>query len=253
MTAIATRTAAIVAVLFPFASLAQEASPSIAVTHAALGASERQNGGRPPTAILPPPSPSSQPVDVSLPTIDRAALGPVKSRSAGTEWPGGGFKLTALRARSLPATAAAQSFEYRRFGLMALGLGAAQQISARDTLTLGASYAIERRRPGFIVARRRNYRTDQRAVELHWIRDDRFDLGATLFDTGPARHRSSVERIAELAGGASRSVRGWGLTASVHPAGNPERLSVGIDFRQQQDRDFQRPDARAQIFLRQKF
>lgn len=245
MTAIATRAAAIVAVLFPFASLAQEASPNIAVTHAALGAAERQVG-RPPAPTLPTPPPS-------LLVVNTAALGPVKSRSAGTEWTGGGFKLTAMRARSVPANSAAQSFEYRRFGLMALGLRAAQQVSARDTLTLGATYAVERRRPGFIVARRRNYRTDQRAVELHWIRDNRFDLGATLFDTGPAKRRSPVERIAELAGGASHSARGWGLAASVHPAGDPERLSIGIDFRQQQDRDLQRPDARVQIFLRQKF
>lgn len=252
MTAIATRAAAIVAVLFPFASLAQEASPSIAVTHMALGASERQVG-RPPAPILPASPPAPLPVDLSLPTVDTATLGRVKSRSAGTEWTGGGLKLTAMRARSGPATAAAQSFEYRRFGLMALGLSAAQQTSERDTLTLGATYAVERRRPGFIVARRRNYRTDERAVALHWIRDDRFDLGATLFDTGPAKRRSPVERIAELAGGAPRSVRGWGLTASVHPAGDPHRLSIGIDFRQQQDRDLQRPDARLQIFLRQKF
>lgn len=253
MTAIATRAAAIVALLFPFASLAQEASPSVAVTHAALTATER-SAGRTPALILPAPASSSSiPVGLGVPVVDMAALGSVKSRSAGTAWTGGGFKLTAMRGRSVPANSAAQTFEYRRFGLIAFGLGAAQEVSARDLLTLGATYAVERRRAAFIVAPRRSYRTDERAVALHWIRDDRFDLGATLFDTGPAKRRSPVERIAELAGGAPRAVRGWGLTASVHPAGDPKRLSVGIDFRAQRDRDVQHKDARVQIFLRQKF
>lgn len=251
MKAMATRAATIAALLFPFASLAQEASQSIAVTHAALTAAE-QRASRPTPFIL-PAAPSPRPVDLNLLADGRAKLASVKGRSAGTDWTGGDIKLTAMRGRSAPATPAAQSFEYRRFGLIALGLGVAQQISGRDTLTLGAAYGVERWRPAFIVAPRRNYRTDQRAIELRWTRDDRFDLGASLFDTALAKRRSPVERIAELAGGAPRAVRGWGLTASMPPAGDGDRLLFGIDFRDQQDLDLQRPDARVQIFLKKKF
>lgn len=254
MTVIAARAAAMAVLILPFAALAQEASPSIAVTHAALIARDRPpNSARLPIAPVPTSSMLSLPNGSTAPVSDIAALGPMKVRSATAEWTGGEFKLTAMRARSLPATSAAQSFEYRHFGLLAIQLGAAQQISARDTLSLGATFAVERRRPAFIVSPHRNYRSDERAIALHWSRDNRFDFAASLFDAGPAKNRTPVERIADLAGGAPRAVRGWRLTASMHPAGDPERLSVGIDFRQQQDRDVQHRGARVQIFLRQKF
>lgn len=111
----------------------------------------------------------------------------------------------------------------------------------------------ERRRPAFIVGSHRNYRTDERVAALHWTHDNRFDLAGSLFDTGPATTRTAAERIADIAAGASRSVAGWGLTANCYPAGESDRLSVGVEFRDQQDRDVQHRDARIQIFLRQRF
>ncbi len=252
MRALATRAAAIGALLLPCPLMAQEAVPNIAITHGRLAVSAQPQATMA-LAILP----ADHSMAPLVPTVtlgdDIAALGMVKSHSGGGEWADGTFHLAAMCGRSIPAKAAAQSFEYRRFAMMAFGADLTRNLSARDTLTLAASYAAERRRTAFVVGPHRNFRTDERAVALHWTRDDRLDLGATLFDTGPARRRTAAERIADLAGGAPRAVRGWGLTASLYPAGDRDRLSVGIDFRDQQDRDIQHRDARIQIFLKQKF
>lgn len=251
MWALATRAAAIGALLLPCSLMAQEATPNIAITHAIPAASGRPRPMMPP-AILPADHPPP-PAPIISPSGDVAALGTIKIRSGAGEWAGGAFRLAAMRGRSAHAATAGQSFDYDHFAMMALGADLTRSLSARDTLTLAGSYAVELRRPAFIVSAHRNYRTDERAVALHWTRDDHFDLAGTLFDTGPAKHRTEVGRIADLAGGAPRAVRGWGLTASLFPSANPERLSVGIDFRDQQDSDIGHRDARVLILLRRAF
>lgn len=252
MRALAIRAAAIAAMLHPYALMAQEAAPNIAVTRVAPA-----NFGRAPSRLPLPVFSADHTPAAPSPMImlngDVAMLGTIRSQSRGREWDGGAFHLAAIRGRSECARTAGQSFEYQRFAMMAIGADMSGDISDRDTLTLAGTYAAERRRPAFIVGPHRYYRTDERAVVLHWTRDDRLDLAGTLFDTGPVNTRTVVERIADLAGGAPRAVRGWGLTASLYPAGEPGRLSVGIDFRDQQDRDVQHQDARVRVFLRQKF
>lgn len=238
--------------LLPGSSIAQEAATNIVVTHVALSNSARPRA-RVPLAILPAERSMTGSSSTVTTSSGVAALGIVKSHAVGREWEGGSFHLVAMRGRSESAKTAAQSFDYQRFAMMAIGADVSQDISNRDTLTLAGTYAAERRRPAFIVGPQRYFRTDERAAALHWTRDDRLDLAGTLFDTGPAKPRTAAERFADLAGGAPRAVRGWGLTASLYPTREPGRLSVGIDFRDQQDRDVQHRDARVQIFLRQKF
>ena len=252
MRALATGAAAIGALLLPSSVMAQEAVPNIAVTHSALINPVRLQD-RVPVAILPIDHSATGPYPVMSTTGDTAVLDVIKSHASGREWEGGAFHLAAMRGRSVHATTAAQSFDYQRFAMIAVGADLSQAISDRDTLTLVGTYAAERRRPAFVVSTHRNYRSDERAAALRWTHDNRFDLAGTLFDTGPAKTRTAVERIADLAGGAPRAVRGWGLTASLYPSGTSGRLSVGIDFRDQQDRDIQHRDARVQIFLKQKF
>lgn len=252
MRALATGAAGMSALLFPGSLMAQEAAPNIAVTHVALSNPDH-SWGRGPLAIPPSEHLETSTSEAMMTNGGVAALGIVKSHAVGREWEGGAFHLAAMRGRSESARTAAQSFDYQHFAMMAIGADVSENISDRDTLTLAGTYAAERRRPAFIVGPHRYYRTDERAAVLHWTRDDRFDLAGTLFDTGPAKLRTAAERIADLAGGAPRAVRGWGLTASLYPTGEPGRLSVGIDFRDQQDRDVQHRDARVQIFLRQKF
>jgi len=252
MKALAIGAAAIVILLFPCPLTAQEGAPNITITHVALAGFWRQ-----PTMARLPIVPVDHPATISPPSMvqssDVAAIGTIKSHAGGGEWAGGTFHLAAMRGRSASGATTGQSFEYRRFAMMAVGADMTGDISARDALTLAGTYAVERRRPAFIVSPHRNYRTDERAVSLHWTRDDRLDLAGTLFDTGPAKQRTAVERIADLAGGAPRMAHGWGLTASLYPSGQPGRLSMGIDFRDQQDGDVQRRDARLQLFLKEKF
>lgn len=252
MRVLATGAAAMSALLFPGSLMAREAAPNIAVTHVALPNPAR-SGARAPLAILPAEDLATSTSEAMTTSGGVAVLGIVKSHAVGREWEGGSFHLAAMRGRSESARTAAQSFEYQRFAMMAIGADVSRDISDRDTLTLAGTYAAERRRPAFIVGPHRYYRTDERAAVLHWTRDDRLDLAGTLFDTGPAKPRTAAERFADLAGGAPRAVRGWGLTASLYPTGEPDRLSVGIDFRDQQDRDIGHRDARVQIFLRKKF
>jgi hypothetical protein len=252
MRALAIRAAAVAAMLDPCALMAQEAAPNIAVTHSAPVHYGRTSMRSPVAAFSADHIPAA-PSPIIMLNGDVAMLGTIRSQSGGREWDGGAFHLAAMRGRSESARMAGQSFEYQRFAMMAIGADLSRDISDRDTLTLAGTYVAQRWHPAFIVGPHRYYRTDERAVALHWTRDDRLDLAGTLFDTGPANRRTAVERITDLAGGAPREVRGWGLTASLYPAGEPGRLSVGIDFRDQQDRDIQRQDARVQIFLRQKF
>lgn len=250
MTALATRAAIWAMLLPPCSSMAQEAAPNMAITHGVIA---QRTPERAPLAMPPPDLPATDAPPLTIQSSDMAALGNVKSHGGGLEWAGGAFRLAAMRARRASATTAAQSFEYRRFSMMAIVSDLTEAISARDTLSLSASYAAERRRPAFVVGPRRNHRTDERALAMRWTRDDRLDLTASLFDTGPARIRSPVERIADLSGGAPRSVRGWGMTASLDSPGEPGRFSVGVDFRDQQDRDIQHHDARVQISLKETF
>lgn len=252
MRALATGAAAMSALLFPCSSMAEEAAPNLVITHV-TPANAARSRARVPVVIPPVDHSTADSYPMMTTHGGNAVLGVIKSRTSSREWEGGAFHLAAMRGRSVPATTAAQSFDYQRFATIAVGADLSQDISDRDSLTLAGTYVAERRRPAFVVSTHRNYRTDERAAVLHWTRDDRFDLAGALFDTGPAKTRTAVERIADLAGGAPRAVRGWGLTASLYPSGNPERLSVGIDFRDQQDRDFQHQDARVQIFLRKKF
>lgn len=252
MRALATSAAAIAILSLPCSLMAQEAAPNIAVTHAALA-----NAGRPATSAPLASHPADPSATTMIPMMvlsdDVTALGTVDSHSGGGEWAGGAFYLAAMRGKSASAPTAAQSFEYRHFAIMAVEPGLVQTIAARDTLRFAATYAVELRRPAFVVSAHRNFRTDERAVALHWTRDGRFDVAGILFDTGPAKRLTSAERIADLAGGAPRAVRGWGLTASLYPSGESGRLSAGIDVRDQQDRDIEHRDARVEIFLRQKF
>lgn len=252
MKALATGAAAMSALLLPCSVVAKEPGPNIAITHAALADSARPQARAP--GVTPPREPSVPYMPLAIATSrNLAALGISKDSSVDGEWAGGAFHLAAIRGRSESVKMAGQNFEYQHFSLMAIGADTSLDISDRDTLTLAGSYIAERRRPAFIVGSHRNYRTDERVAALHWTHDNRFDLAGSLFDTGPATTRTAAERIADIAGGASRSVAGWGLTASHYPAGESDRLSVGVEFRDQQDRDVQHRDARIQIFLRQRF
>ena len=141
-------------------------------------------------------------------------------------------------------------------------MGLVQEISGRDSLSVGMSYALENRRPSINIAAHNIYRTGNVATTLSWTHDAGFRLSTSLFATKPVRVSSQPERLVELAGGAPLSAQGASLTASFSPSHDPVKLNYGIDLRSQRISPSDaalfgapsgRSDARFEFFLRKSF
>lgn len=192
--------------------------------------------------------------------VEKAAT--IKARSMSHDWQDGSLTLDIMRAKSqrrqddLPAT------NFNRYSVMATDIGLVQDVSGRDSVSFGLSYALENRRPSINIAAHNIYRTSNVAATFGWTHDSKFRLATSLFATKPTNARSAPERLVEIAGGAPFSAEGVSLTASFSPTSDPAKFSYGIDIKSQKmsqsDADLfgarsGRSDMRLGLFLRKSF
>lgn len=211
------------------------------------------------------PSPPSERSDLAKPPFrfrQMAGAATIRTQSRAHEWDGGSLTLNTMRAKSRPRTDGPALFNFNRFAVLATDLGVVHDLDASNSVSLGLSYAQERRRPSLIVAAHKAYKTHNTAVTLGWTHNATFRLSASLFATRFNRNRSERERMVQLAGGAPLATRGMALTASFSPTRDPDQNSYGVELRSQSlaQRDAGligvaagRRDARVGIFLRQSF
>lgn len=192
--------------------------------------------------------------------VDKAER--IKSRSMSHDWQNSSLTLKTMRAKSQRRLDDLPSAKLNRYSVMATDIGFVQEISGRDSLSVGMSYALENRRPTINIAAHNIYRTSNIAATLGWTRDSKFRLSASLFASKPNNLRSHPERLVELAGGAPLSAQGISLTASYSPSRNPMKLSYGIDLKSQRISPSDatlfgaasgRSDSRLGLFLRKSF
>jgi hypothetical protein len=180
-------------------------------------------------------------------------LGKVRQSSAGIEWAGGGLRVSALYAKSLHPATNTNFYNYNRFAEMAGSASLFQEIGTRDSVSLGATLALDRRRPAFVVAAHNHYRTLDRAATISWQHGDSFRLSGGLFSSTPNGSRTFAERFVELAGGAPRNTQGYGLVAQFSPADASDALTVGFDFRNERDADAGHRSSRVALFVKEAF
>ena len=186
----------------------------------------------------------------------------VKSRSFVHDWGNGSLSLNTIRAKSARRGNGIQPFNFNRFSTWNADAELVQDIDSHESLSLGASYVHERRRPSFSVAAHNTYKTNNLAVTLGWTHDDSFRMDVSVFSSMLNRTRSTAERVVELAGGAPFATSGLALTAGFSAARNPEKLSFGVDLRRQHlaqsdagliGTSSGRDEARARLFVRSSF
>ncbi len=192
--------------------------------------------------------------------VDKAER--IKSRSMSHDWQNGSLTLKMMRAKSQRRIDDLPSANLNRYSVIATDMWLVQEISGRDSLSVGMSYALENRRPSINIAAHNIYRTGNVATTLGWTHDSGFRLSTSLFVTKPIRVSSQPERLVELAGGAPLSAQGASLTASFSPSHDSVKLNYGIDLRSQRISPSDaslfgapsgRSDARFGFFLRKSF
>jgi hypothetical protein len=188
-------------------------------------------------------------------------MGP-KTQSLAHEWRNGSLMMNTMRAKSLRLADRELRLNFNRFSVWGADLGLVHDLNGKQSVSLGVSYALERRRPSFSVAPHNAYYTTHKAITLGWTRDGTFRLNASLFSSQLNRQRSERERIVELAGGAQPASSGMALIASVSPTRDLDHLAYGIDLRSQSfaQRDAvlagftpSRRDARVGLFVKRAF
>lgn len=192
--------------------------------------------------------------------VEKAAI--IKARSISHDWQDGSLTLNIMRAKSQRRQDDLPSTNFNRYSVMATDIGMVQEVSGRDSVSFGLSYALENRRPSINIAAHNIYRTSNVAATLGWTHDSKFRLATSLFATKQTNTRSTPERLVEIAGGAPFSTQGVSLTASFSPTTDPAKFSYGIDIRSQKMSQSDatlfgassgRSDARVGIFLRKAF
>ncbi len=230
---------AIAKTVMPSAAQAQDAKPILA-----------QKADRPELASAP----------FSFRLVEKAAK--IKARSMSHDWQDGSLAFNIMRAKSQRRQDDLPSFNFNRYSVMATDIGMVQEISGRDGISLGLSYALENRRPSINIAAHNIYRTSNVAATLGWVHDSKFRLSASLFAMKPMTQRSTPERLVEIAGGAPLSAQGVSMTASFSPTHDPAAFSYGVDITGQRigQKDAAlfgapvgRSDARVALFLRKSF
>jgi hypothetical protein len=186
----------------------------------------------------------------------------IKSHHLVFGWGSGAFTVNTVRAKSQRRPDAMSTLNFNRFAVWNTDAGLVQDLDSANNLSLGLSYAQERRRPSFSVAAHNAYKTNNSAITLGWKHEDNLAFDFSLFSTKPNKSRSVSERVVELAGGAPIAARGLALTATFSPTRDPAALSFGIDLRRQQlgHDDAKligiasgRNDTRVGLFLRRSF
>lgn len=192
--------------------------------------------------------------------VEKAAT--IKARSMSHDWQDGSLTLNIMRAKSQRRRDDLPSPNFNRYSVMASDIGVVQEVSGRDSVSFGLSYALENWRPSINIAAHNIYRTSNMAATLGWTHDSKFRLTTSLFATKPTSTRSAPERLVEIAGGAPFSAQGVSLTASFSPTSDPAKVSYGIDIRSQKMSQSDaalfgapsgRSDARFGLFLRKSF
>jgi hypothetical protein len=163
--------------------------------------------------------------------VEKAAT--IKARSISHDWQDGSLTLNIMRAKSQRRRDDLPSTNFNRYSVMATDIGMVQEVSGRDSVSFGLSYALENRRPSINISAHNIYRTSNVAATLGWTHDSKFRLATSLFATKPTNTRSTPERLVEIAGGAPFSTQGVSLTASFSPTSDPAKSSYGIDIRSQ--------------------
>lgn len=196
----------------------------------------------------------------SVRLIENAAT--IKKRAMSHDWQDGSLMLNIMRAKSQRRSNDLPLPNFNRYSVMATDIDMVQEISGRDSISAGLSYALENRRPSITIAAHNIYRTGNMAATLSWTRDSAFRLSTSLFATSPVTQRSNPERLVEIAGGAPLSARGVSLTASSSPSHDMANFSYGIEIKGQRmsQRDASlfgassgRSDTRLGLFLRKSF
>ncbi|WP_411291482.1 hypothetical protein [Sphingorhabdus sp.] len=196
----------------------------------------------------------------SFPLVDNAAT--IKKRSMSHDWQDSSLTVKIVRAKSQRWSNDLTSPNFNRYSVMATDIGMVQEVSGRDSISAGLSYALENRRPSINIAAHNIYRTGNIAATLGWTRHSAFRLSTSVFSTEPITQRSDPERLVEIAGGAAVSAQGVSLTASFSPIRDFANFGYGLELRNQliSQRDAAlfggssgRSDARLAIFLRKSF
>jgi hypothetical protein len=125
------------------------------------------------------------------------------------------------------------SFAHHRFASMETDVGFEAPLDSRDTVSLAGNWALERRRPSFKAGAHNQYTTTGRALTLSWTHNENRRLSLSAFDVRPSGSRSAAERFSDLATGSPRAAKGIGFTMTRSANHDPDRLSFGLDLRQQ--------------------
>lgn len=192
--------------------------------------------------------------------VDNAAT--IKKRSMSHDWQDSSLTVKIVRAKSQRRSNDLPSPNFNRYSVMATDIGMVQEVSGRDSISAGLSYALENRRPSINIAAHNIYRTGNIAATFGWTRDSAFRLATSVFSTEPITQHSDPERLVEIAGGSPLSTQGVSLTASFSPIRDLANFSYGLELRNQliAQRDAAlfggssgRSDARLAVFLRKSF
>lgn len=133
-------------------------------------------------------------------------------------------------------------------------------LGASDSLALFGQWSRVKYRPIALLPGRKFLASQEQAAGLRWTNGGRFETTLAAYRVGPSGRRSGLERMVELAGGSPRRASGFSLTLVGHPDVRHDRLSYGVDLRQQRT-DFANgfaPAARANeaigsVFFRMEF
>lgn len=169
------------------------------------------------------------------------------------------MSLTSVRSKAVRIVGLS-NFAHPRFANFEADLDLATDLGKRDTLGLSGNWALERRRPSIKADGHNHYESQSRAVTLGWVHDDTLHLALSAFDVHPSSRQSPMERLSDLAAGSPRAAKGIALTIVRSIGHDPDRFSVGLDFRQQRSETalaerstLYRPETRGVLTLRAKF
>jgi len=169
------------------------------------------------------------------------------------------ISLATVRSKAV-RIAGLSNFAHPRFASFEADLGLTADLGKRDTLGLSGNWALERRRPSIKAGGHNHYESQSRAVTLSWAHDDAFHLALSAFDVHPSSRQSPMERLSDLAAGSPRAAKGMALTIVRSIGHDPDRLSIGLDLRQQRSEtalaesaSLYRPETRGLLTLRAKF
>lgn len=157
---------------------------------------------------------------------------PLKTRAVSAEIGDAQLTLSATRSKKVRSPSLVDMPSYSRPMLSAAG-ELRLDLSASDNVALFGQWSRVKFRPLAMLPGRKYLASQEQAAGLRWTRDGQFETTLAAYRVGPAGRRSDLERMVELAGGALRRASGLSLTLTGHPGVRNDRLSYGIDLRQQ--------------------